>query len=136
MTIYCTGCEKDVDARLTNGAEMYPHRADLARMPFWIHDECGAFVGTHHKTRNHLRPLGFLATKEVKRWRRLIHATLDPLWEEKGFSRKKLYKRISKALGHQYHTAEIYSAEEGEFVYQIVKAIRDELDPPTGPWNR
>lgn len=134
--IFCTGCDAEVDARLTNGAEMYPHRPDLARRPFWICDTCGAFVGTHHKTRDHLKPLGSLATKEVKRWRMLIHRMLDPLWQEGHIERGHAYARISTALGHTYHTGEIYNVEEGEFVYQIVKAMRDELNPPKGPWNR
>lgn len=29
MKIYCTGCEEDVEARLTDGQERYPHRPDL-----------------------------------------------------------------------------------------------------------
>ncbi len=136
LPIFCTGCDKDVDARLTNGAEMYPKHPKLARTPFWIHDACGAFVGTHNKSRDHLRPLGSLATKAVKRWRMLIHQTLDPLWQQGYIERGHAYARISKALGHTYHTGEIYSEEEGEFVYAFVKDMRDELNPPTGPWNR
>ncbi len=134
MTIYCTGCEIDVEARLTSGAEMYPHRPELASLPFWIHDECGAFVGTHHKAKSGLRPLGFLATKEVKRWRMMIHQLLDPMWQNGLIKRKHAYARLSKALGHTYHTGEIYSAEEGEFVYNLVQEMRQELAP--GPWNR
>jgi hypothetical protein len=134
--IFCTGCNDDVEARLTNGKEMYPHRADLARRPFWVHDACGAFVGTHYKTRDHLKPLGSLATKEVKQWRMRIHQLLDPLWQSGKIKRGDAYARISKALGHTYHTGEIYNAEEGEFVYAIVKAMRDELEPTAGPFNR
>jgi hypothetical protein len=35
MKIYCTGCKSDVEARLVDGAEVYPHREDLASLPFW-----------------------------------------------------------------------------------------------------
>ncbi len=136
MQIWCTGCEEEVEARLTYGTEMYPSRPDLARLPFWVCDRDGAFVGTHHKSKSGLKPLGYLATKEVKRWRMLIHQMLDPLWQTRKISRKKAYKRLSRALGHTYHTGEIYDAEEGEFVYAIVKEMRDELDPAKGPWNR
>lgn len=134
MQIYCTGCGKDVEARLTNGAEMYPARPDLAGIPFWVCDACRAFVGTHHKTKKKFRPLGYLATPEVKRWRMRIHQALDPLWQGGKADRGQLYKRISDALGHDYHTGNIYSAEEGEFVYEIVQGIKRELDP--SPWNR
>jgi len=133
--IFCTGCDKQVEARLTNGAEMYPHHPKLAYTPFWVCDTCGAFVGTHNKTRNHLRPLGYLATKAVKRWRLLIHQTLDPLWKSGKIKRGHAYARISKALGHTYHTGEIYNEEEGQFVYDLVKEMSRELSPPTGPWD-
>lgn len=134
MMIYCTGCEAEVDARLTSGKEMYPHRLELATLPFWIHDVCGAFVGCHHKSKSKLMPLGFLATKEVKQWRMRIHNVLDPLWKHGLIKRKHAYARLSKALGHTYHTGEIYSAEEGEFVFRLVEEMRNELNP--GPWNR
>jgi hypothetical protein len=133
MTIYCTGCNADVVARLTDGTEMYPHREDLAAMPFWVCDTCGAFVGTHHKTNDRLKPLGFLATPEVKRWRMIIHKILDPLWREKKIKRGKAYAHISNKIGRTYHTGEIYSVEDGRHIYQIVKALKQRLDP--GPWN-
>jgi len=132
--LWCTGCKTRVYARLTDGREMYPQRPDLAALPFWLCETCGAFVGTHWKTKNPLKPLGFLATPEVKRWRRMIHAVLDPLWKEGKIDRGQAYKRIGDRLGRQYHTAEIYDVEEGEEVYEIVKALKMELDP--SPWNR
>ena len=134
LEIFCAGCSDNVEARLTNGAEIYPHRPDLARMPFWKCDECGAFVGTHNKTRDHLKPLGFLATPEIKRWRMRIHDLLDPMWEEGLIDRGKLYAQLSKALGHTYHTGELTNVEEAEFIYGIVMDIRKNLKP--GPWNR
>lgn len=134
MHIYCTGCGREVEARLTNGAEMYPHRTDLASMPFWIHDECGAFVGTHHKTKHKLKPLGFLATPEVKKWRKIIHDILDPLWRNKKIKRTKAYAYISNRIGHTYHTGEIYSVEEGKQIYEIVLELKMRIDP--SPFNR
>lgn len=133
MKIYCTGCADTVTARLTDGAEMYPQRPDLATIPFWVHDQCGAFVGTHHKTKNKLKPLGFLATPEVKKWRKIIHTTLDPLWRNKLIRRGKAYAHISREIGRTYHTGEIYSVEEGKQVYEIVKALKRRLSP--GPFD-
>ena len=121
-------------ARLTDGREMYPKRPDLADMPFWVCDDCGAFVGTHHKTKNRLKALGFLATPEVKKWRKMIHAMLDPLWQSGKIERGRAYRDISDELGRNFHTAEIYDVEEGQKVYAIVRAMKDRLDP--GPWNR
>lgn len=134
--IWCTACGKEVDARLTDGKEMYPHRPDLADLPFWVCETagCKAFVGTHHKTKNRLKPLGFLATPEIKKWRMIIHGILDPLWKEKKAKRGELYEEIGRELGRTYHTAEIYNVEEARQIYEIVKKIKNRLDP--GPWNR
>lgn len=134
MEIFCTGCDEDVMARLTNGAEMYPARPELSKYPFWVCDKCGAFVGTHRKTKDHLRPLGSLATKEVKLWRMRIHQVLDPLWRSGKIERTHAYARITQALGHPFHAGEIYDTEEGEFVYNLVMQMKKELDP--SPWNR
>lgn len=129
--IFCTGCQTEVEARLTDGKEMYPHRADLAKMLFWVCDTDRAFVGCH---RGSTRPLGFLATPEVKKWRKIIHGILDPLWEARRIPRGKAYAYISHRLGRTYHTAEIYSVKEAKEIYEIVKTLKNQLDP--GPWNR
>jgi hypothetical protein len=42
--IHCSGCKGPVNARLTDGAEIYPHRQDLHRLPFWRCDSCGNYV--------------------------------------------------------------------------------------------
>ncbi len=131
MKIFCTGCKTDVEARLTDGDEMYPQREDLSHLIFWVCDTCKSFVGTH-RTNN--KPLGFLATKEIKVWRKNIHSILDPLWRSKKIRRGAAYAYVSRRLGRTYHTAEIYSVEEGKQIYEIVKTLKDSLDP--GPWNR
>jgi hypothetical protein len=64
--IYCCGCESAVQARLTDGREIYPHRPDLADLPFWKCDGCGNHVGCHHKTNDRTRPLGNIPTPEIR----------------------------------------------------------------------
>lgn len=127
MEIFCTGCGKNVEARLTNGEEMYPHRPDLYKIPFWICDTCRAFVGCHWKTDNPTRPLGVLATQEIKEVRKKIHATLDPLWKSEKILRGKAYAYISHRIGKEYHSAEIRSVEEGNKIYEIVSNLQKEL---------
>lgn len=123
MTIYCVGCGKNVEARLTSGEEIYPRRYDLFRLPFWKCDGCGNYVGCHHKTNNRTRPLGNIPTYELRELRKKIHAVIDPLWRGKKISRGKLYARISAAIGYEYHTGEIKSVEEARTVLQIVEAL-------------
>jgi len=79
MKIFCCACKSDVNARLTNGSEIYPHRSDLSSIPFWKCDDCGNFVGCHHKTSKPTQPLGHIPTPEIRKARQHIHMILDPL---------------------------------------------------------
>ncbi len=121
--IYCCGCEKKVEARLTNGAEVYPHRDDLHGLPFWKCDACGNYVGCHHKTANRTKPLGCIPTPELKAARQSIHRLLDPLWQNGKANRNALYAAISKRIGRTFHTAQIRSVGEAQRIYDIVRDI-------------
>lgn len=126
--IYCCGCQREMTAQLVDGRKIYPHRPDLADLPFWECIVCGLFVGCHHKTKDRTRPLGCIPTKEIKAARQHIHRILDPIWKGKLMPRGKVYSRIAKAIGkEEYHTAEIRSVEEAREVYRAVQAIRREL---------
>ncbi len=126
MKIYCCSCGVDVDARLTDGGEIYSHRADLKSLPFWKCDACGNFVGCHHKTANRTQPLGCIPTPEIKDARKHIHALLDPIWQSGRIGRREVYNMIGQQMGRkQYHTAEIRSVDEARTVYRIVKKIAD-----------
>lgn len=126
QTIYCTGCEKDVEARLTDGAERYPHRPDLATIPFWKCDTCGNYVGCHHKTKNPTTPLGCIATPEILDARKRIHALIDPIWKSGEIPRAKIYAHISRKLGKQYHTGEIRTLDEARQVWQIAADLNNQ----------
>ena len=121
--IYCCGCGEKVNARLADGREIYPHRRDLGKLPFWKCDDCGNYVGCHHKTKDRTRPLGVIPTAEIKNARQHIHRVLDPLWKSKRFKRGKLYQMISDRIGYEYHTAEIKSVEQAREIYRIVQEI-------------
>lgn len=127
-SIYCTGCGKDVEARLTDGRERYPHRPDLANLPFWKCDTCGNYVGCHHKTTRPTRPLGCIATPEILDARKKIHALLDPLWKSGKISRGHAYAYISKQMGQPYHAGEIRSIAEAARVYVIVEDLKKMLE--------
>lgn len=123
-TIFCCGCQKDVQARLTDGREIYPHRNDLGDLPFWKCDTCKNFVGCHHKTRDKTRPLGCIPTPEIKRARQEIHKVMDPLWKSGRIERRELYGMLAHLTGvHEYHTAEIRSLEQARDVYRVVKEL-------------
>jgi hypothetical protein len=124
IQIYCCGCGVEVSARLTSGKEIYPHRKDLAELPFWRCDDCKNFVGCHHKTRDRTKPLGSIPTPEIRNARSHIHKVLDPLWRSRRFDRSALYQEIASRLGiAEYHTAEVNSVEQAREVYRAVRDI-------------
>lgn len=127
-SIFCCQCQKDVRARLTTGAEIYPRRTDLARFAFWRCDFCGNYVGCHHGKRSRFQPLGNIPTPQLREARKHIHAILDPLWKSKVISRSELYREISDKLGHQYHTAELATLEDAMTVWTIVRQIEGRLE--------
>lgn len=129
MLIYCTGCEKDVEARLTDGEERYPHRPDLYDLPFWKCDTCGGYVGCHHKTIDRTKPLGVIATPEILDARKKIHAILDPLWKSKKIKRGQAYAYITHRTGRQYHNGDIRTLEEAREIYKIVGELHNTLTP-------
>ena len=120
--IHCCGCEADVQARLTDGGETYPHRPDLLELPFWKCDACGNFVGCHHKTKDRTRPLGCIPTPEIKNARKHLHRLIDQV------KRKELYGLIAERMGRdKYHTADIRSVAEARYVWRVVKRIERSL---------
>ncbi len=123
--IYCCGCVKDVDARLTDGGEMYPHRPDLLSLPFWRCEGCGNFVGCHHKTKNRTEPLGCIPTPELKSARKELHALIDPIWQSGKMGRRELYEAISRDIGWSYHTAKIRTMDEARAAYRAAKKYID-----------
>ena len=130
VNIYCCGCKTKVDARLTDGAEIYPHRQDLSSLPFWRCDTCGNYVGCHHKTKNRTKPLGCIPTPEIKNARQYIHKILDPIWKSGRISREELYANLSDQLGWEYHTANIKSIEEARRFYRLVCEYAKQGDWP------
>jgi len=128
MKIYCCGCQKEIEARLTSGAEIYSHREDLAHLPFWKCHTCKNYVGCHHKTKTPTRPLGCIATPQIFKARRHIHDLIDPLWQnhpEKFRARGWIYRWLAWKTGKKaYHTGEIRSIEEAREIYRLAQTIK------------
>jgi hypothetical protein len=133
MTIFCCQCQSHIAARLTTGAEVYPHRDDLHALPFWKCDTCGNWTGCHHKTSTPTAPLGCIPSPEIKRLRILIHGVLDPIWKRGAAKRGTLYAAISERLGKQYHTADIRTEAEAREVLRIVRELRDQYEQEATP---
>ncbi len=128
LQLWCIECDQDVDAQLITGGDVYPHRRDLADLPFWQCPTCKHFVGCHHKTADRTKPLGCIPNAMMKVARGHIHRILDPLWRNRLIGRRELYEEIGRRIGDDdYHTAELRSIEGARRVYAVVREIADEL---------
>lgn len=121
--IYCCNCKDEVNARLTDGKEIYPHREDLHSLPFWKCDSCGGKVGCHHKTKNRTAPLGVIPSPRISKIRGLIHCNLDIIWRTGVSPRKKVYSLMSKHLGYEFHSAKIKSDDEADKCLRLAEEI-------------
>jgi hypothetical protein len=57
--------------------------------------QCDSYVGCHGTSKS---PLGRMADKELREWKKRAHAVFDPLWREGQFSRTEAYQLLSKFL--------------------------------------
>ena len=128
LVLWCCGCNKEVEARLADGRQIYPHRPDLFVRSFWRCDTCGNYVGGHWKSNTPLRPLGSIPTPALRLLRAGLHMKFDTLWKFRGVHRGELYRRVSEKFGRQYHAGEIRSAEEAKQVSAIIDQIIIEQD--------
>lgn len=91
-----------------NGAQIYPHRPDLAHKVFWVCPKDDARVGCHP---GGAIPLGRPAGTVTRQWRKRAHDAFDPLWGRRGeegpkrpkagkpSARAKAYAWLAAALG-------------------------------------
>ena len=125
MNIFCCNCNKEVNTILTTGEEIYPHREDLYKLNFYKCSCCGNFVGCHKNYNKFPKPLGVIASKEIKEKRIEIHNIIDPIFISGKIERKKIYKLLSNSLGYSYHTANIKTIEEANKVIRIIRIIKE-----------
>lgn len=97
---YCNGT-----AVLVTGADIYPHRPDLADKKIWACTPCDAYVGCHPPAKapgggmgDGTVPLGRLANAELRSLKQRAHAAFDPLWKSKAMSRRKAYAWLASAM--------------------------------------
>lgn len=90
----CDYCQHP--AELVTGADIYPHRPDLADKSIWRCVTCAALVGCHPGTDE---PLGRLANAELRKAKIAAHAAFDPVWKSKRMRRGEAYRWLSKELG-------------------------------------
>ena len=73
--VLCPYCHKS--AELVDSKEIYKKSYGM----LWICRPCEAYVGTH-KNSKRFAPLGTLANRELREWRKRAHLVFDPIWKE------------------------------------------------------
>lgn len=91
----CRYCQQEA-ALLRISQDGYPYSRDYG--PMWVCVPCAAWVGCHRGTE---KPLGGLATAELRALKIKAHAAFDPLWEGK-MRRDKCDKRTARTAGYRW----------------------------------
>jgi len=79
---------------LADSAEIYGGRSYGM---IWLCRPCDAYVGTHKNSKDHA-PLGRLANKELREWKKKAHAVFDPLWKTGNMGRKEAYRFLCEKM--------------------------------------
>lgn len=109
----CQECGKL--ASLVTGEVVYPHRADLHKLNFYL-CECGAYCGCHKGTTT---PLGTPAGEELRQLRRKVHSRFDPLWRPDNKKRSALYAQLTRCFRKSAHIGS-FSREECYIVLDLL----------------
>lgn len=119
--VICDYCHRD--AKLVTGKALYPHRPDLFHRWFWQCEPCGAFVGCHKKEGGNgdgTKPLGRLATPELRRAKMAAHEAFDGLWRSGRLKRGDAYGALARELGIAIQNCHI-----GMFDLERCRAVPD-----------
>jgi len=87
----------------------------------WLCKNCDAYVGCHRNTK---KPLGTMADKETREWRKKAHAIFDPFWKEWKMTRDEAYKMLETAMGKKTHIGE----SDIETCKIIIKILINQID--------
>lgn len=101
MKVICPYCGQR--AWLTDSRFLYQGKHNFG--PVYLCRPCDAYVGCHKDTD---KPLGTLANKELREYRRRVHSAFDYIWRGKLLpSRTAAYKWLAYELGLDYSETHI-----------------------------
>ena len=89
--------------------------------------ECGARVGVHKQSNE---PLGRLADKELRGFKKLAHAAFDPMWDCRVTgSRKKAYAWLANEMGMTKDRCHIgmMDVEQCKWIIDLCKEQKNEI---------
>lgn len=133
MSVICPYCSRP--AELVTGADVYPHRHDLAGLKFYRCEPCDAHVGCHQPgTRSWVggtkvintgtEPLGRLADAELRAAKKKAHDAFGPVWHGK-LHRRDAYIWLAIMLGIKQQDCHIglFDLDQCAAVVRAVRAF-------------
>lgn len=96
----CPYCEKP--ANYGPNEEFYGKRYGKSYMCYYC-KPCDAYVGTHQNTK---KPLGTMANRELRDWRKKAHLIIDQLWKSGELKRSQVYAKLAEHFGEEVHVGE------------------------------
>lgn len=116
MTVICPYCQQP--AELVDSAVVYGRSFG----PIWLCKPCDAYVGVHKNAKN-FAPLGRLANKELREWKKRAHLALDPLWRSGRMKRKEAYAFIQEQMGLEKRDTHIGKFDVAQ-CQQMIEIVR------------
>ena len=84
-----------------------------------------AYVGCHKDT---IKPLGRLADKELRYWKKEAHAAFDHLWKSKKMKRGHAYGWLAEQLGKSFSMINAYACNRRqpnlELLFEIARILQ------------
>lgn len=112
---YCNGPAKLIDSSIVYGTSYG-----------WIWDcrPCDAYVGVHKDSREHA-PLGTLANRELREWRKRAHRVFDPLWKSGRIKRREAYRIMREIMNLDEEDAHIamFTVEQCKQLIQLLAKL-------------
>lgn len=91
----------------------------------WYCDDCGAAVGCHPNTDV---PLGIMADRMTRRWRKKAHEAFDPIWRKPNWiTRHQAYEWLAGKLGLETKACHIGTFTRNQ-CRQVIAACQE--NPP------
>lgn len=100
LNMKCPYCNKE--ARWCENKAIYGRNYGKSYMCYYCKD-CDAYVGCHQNTKT---PLGTMANAELRKWRKKVHAVIDPLWQSRTMTRKEVYTMLFRRFGEEVHVGQ------------------------------
>lgn len=98
--MHCPYCKNLVE--WVENKEVYGRNYGKSVM-IWLCKPCDAYVGCHNNTRT---PLGSMANRELRTWRKKAHASFDPIWKTGKIKRARAYGFLKRRFGFDVHIGE------------------------------